>query len=477
MCSILGACSDTIQLGQNLPAPSAGGAGASAGVAGTLSFAGGAGIATSGSKCHAVDAACQAGGDCCSGICDPKTGCVASLTTCAGTAEACTAGTDCCSLSCVAGNCSSSQCSSDSKACASNDVCCSGACGANQTCTPLNTSCKTAGNECATNSDCCSGLCDGTKHCALTSSFCIQPSDACARDGDCCTANCVIASGHAVGACAPPPTGPAYCTKVDGMLCAGCGDCCSRLCGPGPAGVSICQPASGCHVTGDLCLRDTDCCGGDPASGLPGAGNGQCHLDPGSKIGICANPMNGGTNACNPEGNVCHDLADPNYACASSSARSDCCGPLNPKAQMCHLDALGVPRCQGIGMCHAVGDVCANAADCCNNVPCTPNATGALHCNAAKCVPSGGACTINGDCCPGILCHRAPGTTVGSCTTTTTTGTSGSGAGGGSSTGGSSGTGGAPTACAQYGQICAIDGDCCNSIPCTFGICTVPVVK
>jgi hypothetical protein len=446
-----------------------------------------------GSNCLAVGDACQGGTECCSGACDPNSGCVSNLTQCAGADAACSAATDCCSLSCVSGKCSVDQCVSDGQACTENDACCSGSCGDDEKCIALNDSCKTGGNECADNGDCCSGLCDDTKHCKLNSSFCIQPGDSCSRDGDCCTATCAIEDGHTVGVCAEPPKGPAYCDKVDGMLCNGCGDCCSRLCAPGPSGVSICQPASGCHVTGDLCKQDTDCCGGDPDSGLPGAGNGSCHIEPGAKIGICSNPENGGNNACNPEGNVCHYLADAGYACTSSSARSNCCGPETPKALMCKLDALGVPRCLGVGECHEAGDVCASAADCCNNVPCVPDGKGALRCLDDVCVPSGGSCTINGDCCPGGLCHREPGSTIGSCTSSgpPPTGGAGSGSGGGSnggasngggsnggaSNGGSSGTAGTPpvTVCSQYGQICSEDGDCCNGVPCTSGICAVVV--
>jgi hypothetical protein len=310
----------------------------------------------------------------------------------------------------------------------------------------------------------------------------VQPGDACAADGDCCTANCAIADGQTIGTCAAPPKGPTYCTKVDGMLCEGCGDCCSRLCAPGPAGVSICQPASGCHVTGDLCKRDEDCCGGDATSGLPGAGNGSCQLDPSGKIGVCVNPMNGGGgNACNPEGNVCHYLADDNYTCSSSSARSDCCGPETPKFTMCKLDGLGVPRCLGVGECKAASETCASAADCCDKAPCVPDASGALHCLAPpdgggpNCVPSDGACTINADCCPGGICNRPPGSTVGRCSLTPTVdgtgGTGGSTGSGGGSYGGSAGGG----YCAQYGQLCAVDGDCCNDVPCTDGACVFTV--
>jgi hypothetical protein len=349
-------------------------------------------------------------------------------------------------------------------------------------CAPLNQSCLTAGNGCESGADCCSGLCDDTKHCSLAASFCIQPGDVCGHDGDCCTGNCTIADGQKVGICAAPPKGPAYCDKVDGMLCNGCGDCCSRLCAPGPSGVNICQPASGCHVTGDLCKTDLDCCGGDPNSGLPGAGNGKCLLDASGKIGLCTNPTNGGGGgACNPEGNVCHYLADAGYACTSSSARADCCGDVNPKWKMCQLDPLGVPRCMGAGECKKAGDSCALAADCCDGSPCVPDAAGALHCfdpgGGQACVPGGGSCTINADCCPGGLCHRPAGSIVGTCTAIPYDG--GSGGSGGSSGSGSGGTAGSPSysGCAEYGQLCQANGDCCNDVPCTDGTCAFPVVK
>jgi len=215
---------------------------------------------------------------------------------------------------------------------------------------------------------------------------------------------------------------------------------------------------------------------------LPGAGNGSCELDPSGKIGVCRNPMNGGNNACNPEGNVCHYLADQNYTCSSSAARSDCCGPETPKFTMCKLDRLGVPRCLGVGECKMADETCASAADCCDKAPCVPDTDGKLRCLAPpdgggpNCVPSDGACTINGDCCPGGVCNRSPGSTVGRCSLIPTTDGSG-GAGGATGSGGSGGsTGGAGSgypACSQYGQLCAVDGDCCNGVPCTDGVCAV----
>jgi hypothetical protein len=234
-------------------------------------------------------------------------------------------------------------------------------------------------------------------------------------------------------------------------------------------------------------LKDSDCCGGDPSSGLPGAGNGSCQLDPSGKIGLCINPTNGSGNACNPEGNVCHYLADTTYMCSSSSARSDCCGPLTPKSLMCVLDGLGVPRCLGNGgVCAPAGATCASAADCCNQLPCIPDATGALHCltppdGGPACQPVSGGCTIDGDCCPGGICNKPRGSSTGTCASNTPPppGSGGYGGEAGAPNGGSGnygggGSGGSP-GCSLYGQICTVDGDCCNGIPCTNGICLTPI--
>jgi hypothetical protein len=280
---------------------------------------------------------------------------------------------------------------------------------------------------------------------------------------------------------------------VDGVLCNDCGDCCSRLCAPfGPTGVKICQPANGCHITGDLCRKDSDCCGGTNDTTLPGYGNVICEKEAGADVGLCRNPSNGSSpgGACNPQGNICHYQ---NYSCDISSARADCCGGLGDKGGVCQLDPLGIPRCNGLGnTCRNSGETCASTDDCCNNIPCVPDATGQLRCGASACQKSGGSCTINGDCCPGSECIRLPGSTSGTCGGGTpggggTGGTSGSGGSGGSTggtggstggaggstggTGGSTGGTGGSTTCSEYGQLCNVDGDCCNAVTCSAGIC------
>ena len=190
-------------------------------------------------------------------------------------------------------------CTSDNQPCGASAACCSGTC-AGGACVPLNPACKTLNNTCATAAECCSGLCAGG-HCGA-SSFCGQNGDLCGVGTDCCSGICTVKSGSTVGICGLPPAGPANCTLTDGMLCGGMynpdagpptcgGGCCSRLCAPyGPTNVLVCQPASGCHVVGDLCMQDTDCCG---SAGLPG-GSGNpvtCNITAPNTVGVCRNPM------------------------------------------------------------------------------------------------------------------------------------------------------------------------------------------
>jgi hypothetical protein len=269
--------------------------------------------------------------------------------------------------------------------------------------------------------------------------------------------------------------------------------------------VFVCQPASGCHVNGDLCREDTDCCGGDPTNGLPGAGNVECQKESGAALGICRNPM-----SCSPQGNVCHYK---DYTCGGSSSRNNCCAGVG-NSGVCQLDGLGVPRCNGLGTdCRDPGETCASADDCCNGVPCVPDANGILHCGSTSCRQTGNSCTINADCCTGNLCIRPVGSTQGTCGAVTPPGTGGApgsggtagtggasgtgattgsggtlGTGGASSTGattgsgGTTGTGGAtgtggtpPVLCAEYGQQCGAVA-CCNTnlgVACIGGICKI----
>jgi hypothetical protein len=302
--------------------------------------------------------------------------------------------------------------------------------------------------------------------CKLGSSFCIQTGDVCSDSGTCCSGDCQKGTGT-LGTCAPPPSGATYCSDgVDGTVCGDCNNCCSRLCAPyAPTGVLVCQPASGCRVNGNLCRKDSDCCGA-AGTGLPGDGNVTCEIDAGKALGICRNPK-----SCNPQGNVCHYKEDNGYSCNVSSARNDCCAAVG-NSGVCKLDPLRVPRCNGLGTtCIVAGQICSSAMDCCNQAPCVPDGTGMLRCYGqpgidggvpSSCVPAGGPCSINGDCCMGYTCIQPPGSTQGTCGIPVPPD---AGVPDGSTPG-----------CAQYGQLCTTATDCCNGITCWNGRCMAAVI-
>jgi hypothetical protein len=179
----------------------------------------------------------------------------------------------------------------------------------------------------------------------------------------------------------------------------------------GTSGAKVCQRTGGCHMDGDLCRKDSDCCGA-PGTGLPGEGNGSCQFQPGQDVGVCRLPK-----GCNPEGNVCGMAGE---SCGFSSARKDCCGAAgDPTA--CQLDPLGVPRCRAIKECRKPAQTCSHISDCCDSLPCVPDPNGVLRCATlsadagASCIPAGGPCTAQSDCCPDIECNIAIGSTQGMC--------------------------------------------------------------
>ncbi len=317
----------------------------------------------------------------------------------------CHGNTDCCSGACISGQCGGTQCLTIGAACpVAGNACCTGNCsgGKCQSISP-GASCVTANNVCTSDTQCCSGLCSSGR-CALGASYCIQTADICYHANDCCGGVCSAPNGQAVtatnpGVCSQPSSGSINCTGVDGSLCPGgsCGQCCSRLCAPyGPTGVNICQPAQGCRVEGDLCRSNADCCGG-AGSGVLGDGEVICsNTTSGGAVGVCLTPLPDGGGVCVPEGDVCHYTAS-NYTCGVSSARSDCCGPQNPKFDACELDPFGVPRCnaatgasRGDGghadASHpAIAMLGLTATECCNGNPCVPGAGGQLQCSTTAC--------------------------------------------------------------------------------------------
>lgn len=300
---------------------------------------------------------------------------------------------------------SSIPCIFDTNSCQTNRECCSGLCEQNL-CVPLGSPCTTAGNRCEGNSDCCSALCSGGI-CSQASSYCAQTSDTCESDPDCCSRRCTLTTTGVLGTCGEAPQGPSNCKGIAGTVCGDCNECCSRLCSPfGDSGLSICQGASGCRQTGEICATDGECCGGAPDSALPGAGNVACIVEVGAAFGVCRNAL-----SCSPQGNVCH-IQD--YACSVSSASNRCCDG-EAALGTCMLDDVGIPRCNGLLDCLDAGTPCAMNDDCCEN-RCLPNANGLLTCQAEdECVAELGGCTRSSDCCSRLDCKPSANSGFGKC--------------------------------------------------------------
>jgi hypothetical protein len=440
-------------------------------------------------QCFAIGQACTTGAQCCSSSCD------ATLKVCSRggggaackvAAAACATPTECCSLVCNAGKCGAAACVSDNQACQVGADCCGGKCDAGK-CTPLNAVCKTGGNSCTASGECCSKLCKSGV-CSIASSICSQPGDVCGGDNECCTGMCTKAAGNAVGVCALAssiggggasscvPAGVVCGTGVlaDGgaiVACTGAGtDCCSRSCLPyANTGVTICQPATGCRPTGEICRADVDCCGANGVAGAGGQSVTCLKANAADPVGRCTNGQ-----ACRGNGQVCKLV---NYQCA---AENNCCaGNVNQVPTACKQDNLGIPRCTFAGTCGATpgigpngtqlaGAGCASSADCCG-LPCVPNPAGTppYVCGAA-CVAAAGGCTTTADCCGGLACTLQPGSTRGTC---------GTPPGGVGSDGGVNGDGGLdggrPPACIFYGQTCTGATPCCDDVTCSGGRCQV----
>lgn len=478
--------------------------GGTSGTGGGMGTGGGAGDGPIGPVCGSFGDSCNDPGDCCSEICEASSNtCGRNVIACLDNGSDCSVNTDCCSFNCDGGSCSASACVDDGEACTNKGpACCSGTC-ADGTCADINgyASCKSSGNSCEDNGDCCSGLCEGG-HCSQKVSYCVQLNDICTSNPDCCSGSCVKGDGAEFGYCGTLEVGPERCKDGQaGMICGNdCAQCCSRACGPGPAGVFICQPPSGCRPAGELCVRDTDCCGGDADSGLPGAGETDAfceRVSPDDVFGRCK------SSRCTPQGDVCQ--LNGGLCSESSQLPSNCCptnaNPSNPNWQKgaCEYDPLGIPRCNGFAddYCVPEGGSCSQQGDCCDERPCVPDPddNNRLKCGTKECNEDGDTCTTNADCCIGNICYIAAGEIHGSCSPpdTTTGGTGGTGGspgtggttstggtGGTTSTGGAGGTTGSGgtgnTPCSAYSQTCSQTSDCCDAslgVECLTGRCLI----
>jgi hypothetical protein len=78
---------------------------------------------------------------------------------------------------------------------------------------------------------------------------------------------------------------------------------------------------------------------------------------------------------------------------------------------------------------------------------CAPNDAGMMVCNPTTCIPNGGGCTIDSDCC-GTNCCRQNSAGVFQCTSEC----------------------GAACTLGQLGDFCDGDAECCDPLVCATGV-------
>jgi hypothetical protein len=205
--------------------------------------------------------------------------------------------------------------------------------------------------------------------------------DFCREDGDCCGA-----AGTGL-----PGDGNVTCDKAEGSVLGICRNPTSP-----PEGGAACNPQGNvCFFQDYACSVSSaraNCCGG------LGAGGGVCQLDP---LGVPR--CNGLGEECRAEGETC-------------ASTDDCCNDVP-----CVPDEDGVLRC-GANQCVQPGDTCTIDADCCPGFVCVrpvgstqgvcgtvtePPTTDSGVPEAgppANCALYGQNCDVTADCCNDVPC-------------------------------------------------------------------------
>jgi hypothetical protein len=425
--------------------------------------------------CVELGAACATSQECCSGrICNANNVCSDHFVPCTQTGGTCANNNDCCGASCNNGVCGA-QCVDLGGTCSSASDCCTDTC-VNGTCAPIpgsSATCSVIGGTCTVNEECCSKNCQGGT--CVPQWTCKATDELCYGDQQCCSKLC-SKNDNTAGYCI---LRSGRCNQ-DGMPCEGGSNCCTRICLDPGSGTKICQPASGCIMTGMNCIDADACCGG----GSNPNGTVKCEREQTTyTYGRCDNGQ-----SCNPVGNICGAAFPgvlPDGGAVDVNASQNCC---DGKKEVCKRDRAGIPRCFGgcpnnncdplcptgyTGVdpcCIQIGELCQFSDQCCNGAPCVPGSDGKLRCSASNCVPLGSTCTIGGTaCCSGqcigdefgTVC-RIP-TDAGSCKSN---GTACSSPAECCSLACINGTCQTPDICQGVGQVCTNAGDCCTGLAC-----------
>ena len=430
---------------------------------------GGSGTGSDGgtvAACVLPGASCVSGKPCCSGVCDGTV--CADANFCQANGESCRTDTDCCLNNCVNGTCSDRLCTDVGQSCTSGSECCTGTCTGGTCANLAGGTCKVVGQSCGAGSECCSTNCQ-SGFCAKAY-YCQPVGDVCRSNDECCGHACTANNDGGVGRCASV-TGSGGTTNCDqaGEPCSGGSNCCSRMCIDPGSGVTVCEAAEGCRLTGTWCTDDQSCCGG----GTNPNGSVICAGADAGTTGRCDNGQ-----SCNPTGNICGAPVLPDGGHINAS--QNCCNTFSAGKDVCKLDSSGIPRCFGgasascptgytgqPGCCIPDGQECQFKDQCCGGAPCVPGSDGKLRCTVASCTPVGSSCTSSAQCCSGTDCR--PTDNGLACQTIP--------AGGGDAGTPDAGTpdagAGDAGVCEANGSLCTLGNECCSQ-RCLEGACQPP---
>jgi hypothetical protein len=355
---------------------------------------------------------------------DGSAGIDASDEVCVALGDPCVGDGECCENRCEGAVCVPEDCLSQGFACEEGSDCCSMTCNEDSLCeaTVIPGDCETFGGSCSMDSDCCSDncvnaigdACGGGVGCTCGPSMgCYASGDPCSSDGACCNSLCDDPD---------PGVEEAVCTAIGSCKTAGepCGtagyngSCCSTICLDSHGeGINRCQHLGGCRIQDDLCTNDAECCSGvcsqkgqtkdgRPIMRCANAGNcapvGEVCGGGGATSNCC--PSGGGRRGCEDTGagfSRCFGGGDKDCVLAGQPCDSidECC--TTPPGLVCDEGPQQIDIC-----CLPDGEICSFGSLCCSGV-CGPSTDpndpdGTLRCSP-ECIPNGGACVSNAECC------------------------------------------------------------------------------
>ena len=236
---------------------------------------------------------------------------------------------------------------------------------------------------------------------------------------DCCGGFCSKATGATEGVCMDvATTGTGNCTH-DGVLCNGCGSCCSKNCGPWaltgvqrlPARPRLQDPEQPLHHRQRVLRRGyrQSSTARRPAAGTSASASARRTRATRCRAGSASSPA-APTPAPTPRATA-RARSRPRRSAAPTTRSA--CRAASARAACADGGTTGIfsgtdPKC-----CRQPGQTCNTAAECCGLSPCVPDSTGTLRCltttpndGGIVCVRQRRGCTATGDCCTGLRLQR-----------------------------------------------------------------------